>query len=137
MFNTTFFNSYHKPLASFQTMVPLADAFKPMQAHMQAWSVLAASQSRTLQACFSSAAQALATAQEPQAALAVMKDSAERGFALSAQHVQAASKLLCGQCEGAMDELDKAQLEAFLSAGKALRFTSAALQSQAQPGVKA
>lgn len=100
------------------------DPFKTIQA----WSDLAAAQSRAAQTCFSDAIQALTAAQEPQAALAVMKASAERCFSLAGLHAKTAEKLLAGQFEGAVEAVDNAQFEACLSAGKALRSASAALQ---------
>ncbi len=126
MFKNTPFEAIAKTLSeSAPKFNPAAvqDAVKPAQDNLKAWADLAQQQAAAAQSAITQTVESIKGIKDPQAAFAIMKESAEAGMAMFAKNLKDATSLSFGQFHSTVDAVEKAhpQPEAFASVAKNLK----------------
>lgn len=133
MFTNNPFESFTKSMSvSAPTFDPAAmqDSMKLVQDNLKAWSDLAQSQAQATQAAIASTMESFKSVKEPQAALEVMKTSAETNMALATKNLKAATALSIEQFNASLEAIEKAHPapEAFAGMAKGLKAAVAAAE---------
>lgn len=134
MFKNTPFEAIAKTLSeSAPKFNPAAvqDAVKPAQDNLKAWADLAQQQAAAAQSAITQTVESIKGIKDPQAAFAIMKESAEAGMAMFAKNLKDATSLSFGQFHSTVDAVEKAhpQPEAFASVAKNLKAAASTAES--------
>ncbi len=134
MFKNTPFEAIAKNLSeSAPKFNPAAvqDAVKPAQDNLKAWADLAQQQAAAAQSAITQTVESIKGIKDPQAAFAIMKESAEAGMAMFAKNLKEATALSFGQFHSTVDAVEKAhpQPEAFAAMAKNLKAAATSAES--------
>lgn len=141
MFSNNPFESFAKSMSvSAPKFDPAAmqDSMKLAQDNLKAWGELAQAQAQATQAAITSTMESFKSVKEPQAALEVMKTSAENGVALATKNLKATTALSIEQFNATLDAIEKAHPapEAFAGVAKGLKAAVAAAEQALEAALK-
>ncbi len=109
----------------------MQEANKPVQDNIKAWTDLAQSQAKEVQAAAAETVETFKSIKDPQAAFEAMKASAEAGMAMFAKNLKEVTSLSVEQFHTGIDAIEKAHPapEAFASVGKNLKAAASTAES--------